>query len=173
MKKHLYLKLILAILLLTSSVYFAWHNLLYYRPYYLRMQGEVPTQLWLENFVKNTSYLYFFPSESLWLDKDDATPYTLNSSIDDNAYLMHRDFGKEKQYIFSISNTFVALDETGDVTYANEINSEQGLTRMTLTPELENQLEKDLYTFLSPIIDNTEEPLVNLQWLYNLIYPRK
>lgn len=76
----------------------------------------------------------------------------------------------ERGYIFSIDDTDYLLDKELNIINATEISTSRSYKSDYNEKKVVETKLKDL---LKPIIDNQKKPIINLQWLFNLIYHDK
>ncbi|MDO4431775.1 MAG: hypothetical protein Q4B80_00535 [Aerococcaceae bacterium] len=145
-------------------------NLVLYSPYYLREQGVLTEQVLLERFVKDTSYVERFTPENIRVKKH-ARPYAIYNTLHEKSSLFKR---KDTPYYNMMFTGYsYEINESGNLYLVEQRTSDNKDISIEITEEIKQQFKHDFYLFMEPITDNPTKPLLDLQWLYNLIYPRK
>ncbi len=157
--------IVVAILVIGYGYYNLKSNSVYYAKNTPHKEGTEPVLMML---VDNLGWIYNPDIEGIEYD------YGAGRSIN-NRNLEGKDvswFGTfdGKKYIYGDANyTLYRFNKKFELSYV----SEEKKGRVDITDVDVKEVKKDIYKVVQPVIDRQTKPLINLQWLFDIVYRDK
>ena len=138
---------------------FTFFNLKYHSVYYAQhIPHKVGTEPDLVMLVENMGWIYTPEIDGIRYD-DDGTNAIINTK---SKTFLTKSLGS---FLYDKDNMAIGFDSTFRFDHVSYFSEEAKRTKVN-----ESQIKREIREDFSPIMKVQTKPLINLQWLFNLIY---
>ena len=155
----IFVGLIIGLYTVLGMSLFTFFNLKYHSVYYAQ---HIPHKVWTEPdlvmLVENMGWIYTPEIDGIRYD-DDGTNAIINTK---SKTFLTKSLGS---FLYDKDNMAIGFDSTFRFDHVSYFSEEAKRTKVN-----ESQIKREIREDFSPIMKVQTKPLINLQWLFNLIY---
>ena len=155
----IFVGLIIGLYTVLGMSLFTFFNLKYHSVYYAQhIPHKVGTEPDLVMLVENMGWIYTPEIDGIRYD-DDGTNAIINTK---SKTFLTKSLGS---FLYDKDNMAIGFDSTFRFDHVSYFSEEAKRTKVN-----ESQIKREIREDFSPIMKVQTKPLINLQWLFNLIY---
>ena len=145
-----------------------WMNLLSNSVYYAKnMPVDNSNDISVMMLADNLDWVHTPDIQDKYYDID-GTKSIKNNNKDRTMFTLWGErYDNGRRYVFMYKGIYYLFDSKLNIKYVADNITDEEIEKEIINVE---EVKKEIYAFVQSIIDAQQEPIINLQWLFNKIY---